>query len=168
VEAAPCNTLFVGNLPWTVDTDGLSALFSRFKPTGAEVQKRLSGRSKGFGTVSFTSVADATTALNAMTGYELEGRVLTVRFDKDNGGSSLTPSPRLFVGNLAWSVDDEVLAEMFTGFDVSSATVKVVNGRSRGFGIVEMKSVAEAQRVLSTKAEFDHEGRTVFVRFDRQ
>ncbi|RMD72230.1 MAG: RNA-binding protein, partial [Chloroflexi bacterium] len=48
---------------------------------------------------------------------------------------------KLFVGNLAWSVDDATLEQFFQAYgDVRSA--RVINdretGRSRGFGFVEM------------------------------
>lgn len=58
---------------------------------------------------------------------------------------------KLFVGNLAWSVDDATLESFFQAYgDVRSA--RVINdretGRSRGFGFVEME-VADVAKVIS-------------------
>jgi RNA-binding proteins (RRM domain) len=58
---------------------------------------------------------------------------------------------KLFVGNLAWSVDDATLEAFFQDYgNVRSA--RVINdretGRSRGFGFVEME-VADVATVIS-------------------
>ena len=52
---------------------------------------------------------------------------------------------KIFVGNLAWKVDDQELENMFAKYgEVQSA--KVISdretGRSRGFGFVEMEDGA--------------------------
>ena len=56
---------------------------------------------------------------------------------------------RLYVGNLAWSVNDDQLREYFAGAGtVNSATVisDRDSGRSKGFGFVEMSTEEEAQK----------------------
>ncbi len=57
----------------------------------------------------------------------------------------------LYVGNLAYSVDDEMLREAFEAYgNVSSASVVVdrETGRSRGFGFVEMPNADEAKAAI--------------------
>lgn len=164
-DDTPTNTLYVGNLPWEVTSEGLADLFAGIEIVTCEVQKRLSGRSKGFGTVEFTSVDDAVAGLNMIAGQVVGERTLTVRFDKQ--AQVVVPCSKLFVGNLPWSVDDDTLLGMFTGYSVTSAFVKIVGGRSRGFGVVEFESLQEAERFLMEKPEFEFDGRTIFVRFDR-
>jgi len=62
-EADP-NTLYVGNLSWTVTDDDLKTMFSPYGAIStATVAKAPSGRSKGFGLVKFTNVASAHKAL---------------------------------------------------------------------------------------------------------
>lgn len=74
------NKLYVGNLPYTVDSDQLRNLFAEFgEITEARViTDRHSGRSKGFGFVEFTNEEDAQKAIDAMSGKDIEGRNLVV------------------------------------------------------------------------------------------
>ena len=73
---------------------------------------------------------------------------------------------KLFVGGLAWAVDDDMLRHHFEQYgDVTDA--KVIHdrdtGRSRGFGFVTYQEEADANRA---KEELDgsmHEGRTIRV-----
>jgi len=166
VPETPNNRLFVGNLPWTVTTPQLRDLFSKFNPESAEIQKGLTGRSKGFGTVVFRSETEATAAVSALNNTNVDGRDITVRYDKDSSATQ-TPS-RLFVGNLPWSASDDDLIAMFEGFSVVSANVKTANGRSRGFGLVEFQTLDEAKKAHNAKTEFTFQDRTIFTKFDRQ
>jgi RNA recognition motif-containing protein len=72
---------------------------------------------------------------------------------------------KLFVGNLAWSVDDQKLEEVFREFgDVQSA--RVINdrdtGRSRGFGFVEM-DVDDVATVIRNTDGLEVSGRPIRV-----
>jgi RNA recognition motif-containing protein len=72
----------------------------------------------------------------------------------------------LYVGNLAYSVGDETLSEVFSEFGtVASATVLSDRdtGRSRGFGFVEMGSDAEAQAAIEGLHDQDVDGRPIIV-----
>lgn len=161
----PSNSLYVGNLPWDVTSEDLANMFGGMQIGSCEVQKRLSGRSKGFGTVEFHSVEDATAAMSMVVGRVVGERALTVRYDKQM--ATTMPCNKIFVGNLPWSVTDEVLMGMFQGYAILGGQVKVVKGRSKGYGIVEFDSVQTAELVLQEKSEFEFEGRQIFTRFDR-
>lgn len=72
---------------------------------------------------------------------------------------------KLFVGNLAWSVDDQKLESVFRAHgDVQSA--RVINdrdtGRSRGFGFVEM-DVDDVSSVIRATDGLDIDGRPIRV-----
>ena len=73
------NKLFVGSLPWSVNNDSLRELFAQYgEITDAVViMDRDSGRSKGFGFVTFTTEEAAQKALE-MDGKEVEGRTIVV------------------------------------------------------------------------------------------
>lgn len=86
------NKLFVGSLPWSINSDSLRELFSQYgEITDAVViTDRDSGRSKGFGFVTFANEADAQKALE-MHEREIEGRKIVVnvakpRENRSNGG----------------------------------------------------------------------------------
>lgn len=72
--------LFVGGLPWATTDEGLRKAFEGFGLIAEAnvVRERDSGRSRGFGFVTFESADDAKTALDAMNGQEFEGRELRV------------------------------------------------------------------------------------------
>jgi len=72
-------TLFVANLPFGLDDEGLSKLFKDQKVTKAHVVKNRNGRSKGFGFVEFDNEADQKTALDASSKLSAEGRELIVK-----------------------------------------------------------------------------------------
>jgi RNA recognition motif-containing protein len=74
------NKLFVGNLAWEVGFEDLKEAFSKFgEVTDAFVATdKYSGRSRGFGFVTFADEAAAQTAKAEMQGFELKGREINV------------------------------------------------------------------------------------------
>jgi cold-inducible RNA-binding protein len=73
---------------------------------------------------------------------------------------------KLYVGNLSYSTKSADLEKMFAPFGkVDSATVVEDrdDGRSKGFGFVEMSSDAEAQAAILALDGKANEGRTLKV-----
>jgi cold-inducible RNA-binding protein len=72
--------LFVGNLSWDTNDDSLNAAFSTFgEITEATViSDRHSGRSRGFGFVTFVDDEAADKATAELNGTELDGREIKV------------------------------------------------------------------------------------------
>ena len=72
--------LFVGGLSWDTTTEDLRTAFAKFGVVSdvAVVLDRATGRSRGFGFVTFELAADAGEAIKAMNGAELDGRTLKV------------------------------------------------------------------------------------------
>ncbi len=67
---------------------------------------------------------------------------------------------RVYVGNLKYSVTNEQLQEIFSGY----GTVKNVNViEGRGFAFVEMSSVEEAQKAKEALNGTDFEGRVLRI-----
>lgn len=70
----------------------------------------------------------------------------------------------IFVGNLAWGVDDIALREAFEAHGVVERA-KVIHdretGRSRGFGFVEMPNREEAENALEAMEGKDLMGRAI-------
>lgn len=71
---------------------------------------------------------------------------------------------RLYVGNLPYSTRDDSLRQLFTQFgDVISATVIMMrDGRSKGFGFVELADDA-ARAAIEKLNGAEHEGRKLVV-----
>jgi heterogeneous nuclear ribonucleoprotein A1/A3 len=84
------NKLFIGGLSWDTDDSGLRAAFQPFGDIkeARVVTDRDTGRSRGFGFVTYSSRDEASSALEAMNGATLDGRTLRVdeAQDKNRGG----------------------------------------------------------------------------------
>ncbi len=80
--------LFVGGLSWGTDDHGLRAAFEQFgEVTDAKViTERETGRSRGFGFVTFAEGGDADAAIDEMNGATLDGRTLTVNEAQERRG----------------------------------------------------------------------------------
>lgn len=74
------NKLFVGGLSWNTKDDGLRAAFERFGAINEAkvILDRDTGRSRGFGFVTFGSPEEARKAMEEMNGVELDGRTIKV------------------------------------------------------------------------------------------
>lgn len=79
------NKLFVGSLSWNTDDDGLRNAFEEFgEVTDAKViTERDTGRSRGFGFVTFANSDDAQSAISAMDGQQLDGRTIAVNLARE-------------------------------------------------------------------------------------
>ncbi|CAH2054532.1 unnamed protein product [Thlaspi arvense] len=72
--------------------------------------------------------------------------------------SSASPSSKLFIGGLSWSVDEQSLKDAFSSFgEVSEVRIAYDkgSGRSRGYGFVDF---AEEDDALSAKHAMDGKG----------
>ena len=72
--------LYVGNLPWTVTNDSLKEMFAQFGEVteAVVITDRMSGRSKGFGFVTFATEEAAQGAIQQMNEKDIEGRKIVV------------------------------------------------------------------------------------------
>lgn len=90
-RSAPSNTLFLGNLSFDCTNEGIQEIFAEYGnitrvslPTDRDT-----GSLKGFGYVDFGSQQEATAALEALNGQEIEGRNIRIDYAaarEDNGG----------------------------------------------------------------------------------
>lgn len=132
-----------------------------------------SGRSKGFGFVSFERHEDAQRAVDETNGKELNGKQIYVgraqkkverqtelkrEFEQMKQGRITSyQGVNLYVRNLDDGIDDERLRKEFSAFGtITSAKVTMEGGRSKGFGFVCFSSPEEA-----TKAVTEINGRIV-------
>ncbi|CDJ37022.1 Gbp1p protein, putative [Eimeria tenella] len=75
--------IFVSNLPWKTSWHELKDLFRECgEVIRADVMEMPGGRSKGVGTVLFASRESAQNAIDTFNNYVLDGRQISVRFDR--------------------------------------------------------------------------------------
>ena len=80
--------LFVGGIAWATSDDGLREAFEAFGDvTEAKIiTDRETGRSRGFGFVTFTTSEAAEAAIEGMNGQSLDGRTLIVNEARERRG----------------------------------------------------------------------------------
>jgi len=165
--------LFVGNLPYDMDSEKLAEVFNEagVVEIAEVIYNRETDRSRGFGFVTMSTVEEAEKAVETFNRYDINGRILTVNKAAPRGSRPERPrvnepSFRIYVGNLPWQVDDARLEQVF------SEHGKVVNarvisdqetGRSRGFGFVTMSSETELQDAIAALDGQNLEGRAIRV-----
>ncbi|KAG8488034.1 hypothetical protein CXB51_018332 [Gossypium anomalum] len=166
--------LFVGNLPFDVDSQSLAMLFEKAGTVEiAEViYNRDTEQSRGFGFVTMSSIEEAEKAVEQFNRYDLNGRLLTVNKAAPRG-SRLDRPPRVFerafrvyVGNLPWDVDNARLEQLFSehGKVVEARVVyDRETGRSRGFGFVTMSSETELNDAIAALDGQSLDGRAIRV-----
>ncbi|RRT72296.1 hypothetical protein B296_00012609 [Ensete ventricosum] len=143
VEFSPDLKLFVGNLPFNVDSSQLAGLFQRA------------------GNVEMVEVKPL---FNSVIRQTLEGRPMRVNSGppprKDElpsrgfrAGGNLDVANRVYVGNLSWGVDNLALETLFSE-QGKVLEARVVydreSGRSRGFGFVTYTSAEEVENAISS------------------
>lgn len=79
--------LFVGGLSWGTTEEGLRAAFESYGPLQEVkiITDRDTGRSRGFGFVTFANDDDATRAMEELNGNALDGRTITVNEAHERG-----------------------------------------------------------------------------------
>nr|AFK42498.1 unknown [Medicago truncatula] len=166
--------IFVGNLPFDVDSEKLAQLFEQSGTVEiAEViYNRDTDRSRGFGFVTMSTSEEVERAVNKFSGFELDGRLLTVNNAAPRGTPRLR-QPRTFnsglrayVGNLPWDVDNSSLEQLFSEHGkVESAQVVYdrETGRLRGFGFVTMSNEAEMNDAIAALDGQSFNGRAIRV-----
>jgi RNA recognition motif-containing protein len=72
---------------------------------------------------------------------------------------------KIYVGNLPFSVDDEALKNIFSGYDVEEATIikDKFSGRSKGFGFVTISDDESAKKAVEEFNGKEVEGRELKV-----
>lgn len=193
-SSGPSGTrVFVGNLAWGVESEELESIFQEKvgNVVSVDVKTKADGRSKGWAIVDFGSEEDAKRAISELHDFEVEGRLMIVREDKETGGGrpqtkkstkaskskkstrssgGSGSGTRIFVGNLSWSVTSDDLAELYKPCgEVIEATVQEqANGRSKGWAIVEFATPAQAESAIKEMNGLSFMDRDMIVREDRE
>uniref|UniRef100_A0A8D3CNH3 Polyadenylate-binding protein n=1 Tax=Scophthalmus maximus TaxID=52904 RepID=A0A8D3CNH3_SCOMX len=173
-RAREFTNVYIKNFGEDMDDEKLKELFGRYGPAlSIRVMTDESGKSKGFGFVSFERHEDAQKAVDDMNGKDMNGRQVYVGRAQKKGERqnelkrkfeqmkqdrmTRYQGVNLYVKNLDDGLDDERLRKEFSPFGtITSAKVMMEGGRSKGFGFVCFSSPEEA-----TKAVTEMNGRIV-------
>uniref|UniRef100_A0A8C5A7U6 Polyadenylate-binding protein n=1 Tax=Gadus morhua TaxID=8049 RepID=A0A8C5A7U6_GADMO len=173
-KAKEFTNVYIKNFSDDMTDDQLKVLFDQHGRTlSVKVMTDPSGKSRGFGFVSYEKHEDANRAVEEMNGTEVQGKTVFVgraqkkmerqaelkrRFEMlKQERISRYQGVNLYIKNLDDTIDDEKLRKEFSPFgSITSAKVMLEEGRSKGFGFVCFSSPEEA-----TKAVTEMNGRIV-------
>lgn len=161
--AEPRSRVFVQNLPWSVTWSDLKSMCDTYGTVlRTDVQQDELGRSRGCGTVAFSTAAAAAAAIDALDGSELEGRKLIARLDQRE-------RCKLHVGNLPYSATWADLKDHFAAYGPvirTEVATEPVSRRSRGFGTVLFADAEAAAAALKAAHNSEFRGRELLVKYD--
>uniref|UniRef100_A0A674A323 Polyadenylate-binding protein n=1 Tax=Salmo trutta TaxID=8032 RepID=A0A674A323_SALTR len=173
-KAKEFTNVYIKNFGDDMNDDKLKEMFDQYgKTLSVRIMADPSGKSRGFGFVSYEKHEDANKACEEMNGQEFNGKTVFVgraqkkmerqaelkrKFEMlKQERISRYQGVNLYIKNLDDTIDDEKLRKEFTPFgSITSAKVMLEEGRSKGFGFVCFSSPEEA-----TKAVTEMNGRIV-------
>lgn len=174
-------SIYVGNLPFSLRNEELrdtlmNILGNDFGTINVRISFADYTRSRGFAHVDFMDQESANIALEKLTALEIQGRPAVVRpaagkqsARQDNGpreqrniGERRENKPfngttdfSVFIGNLPWEVDKDLIREMIDDVVGKDLLKRVLihtdkaTGRSKGFGHLNFDSKEAAERAVS-------------------
>ena len=92
--------IFVGGLSWNTDEESLTSHFTKFGniEEAKIITDRETGRSRGFGFITFSDAEEANQAVSEMDGAEIDGRNIRVNIAEDKRRSGPPRGNRGFGG----------------------------------------------------------------------
>jgi len=156
-EAAAFYTLFVGDLSGDVTDKKLQKAFS---PFGEVKDARVmmdpnTGRSRGFGFISYRTKQEAESALAQMNGEWLGSRAIRVNWANQKNQTQQTSelseqgtenNTSVYVGNLQPTVTEESIRQLFSEFSPGIEQIRI----HKGFAFVHFKAHQQAKQALLT------------------
>lgn len=151
--------LVVLGIPWDVDTNGLKEYMSKFGELEdcVVMKERSTGRSRGFGYVTFTSVEDAKKALSSE--HHLGNRLLEVKVatpKEEMTRSSTKKVTRIFVARIPPSVTESTFRSHFEKYgeitDLYMPKDPTTKGH-RGIGFITFASAESVDNLMNDTHE---------------
>ncbi|XP_019424735.1 PREDICTED: polyadenylate-binding protein 7-like isoform X2 [Lupinus angustifolius] len=145
-------SLYVGDLHPDVSEGQIFELFSEFKSLASVrvCRDTSTGKSLCYGYVNFVSPQDAIRAIELKNHAILNGKAIRVMWSRRDPGARKNNSANVFVKNLAESIDNAGLEDLFKRFGniLSSKVVMSENGKSKGYGFVQFESEESANAAI--------------------
>lgn len=140
--------IFVKNLAKSIDNKTLYDTFSMFgNILSCKVATNAKRESLGYGFVHYESDESAKNAIERVNGMVIAGETVTVtpfKSRKERGGPDKSKFTNIYVKNLPEDYSKEQVDALFTAFGpITSSMIAINEGKSRGFGFVNM-ATAEA------------------------
>lgn len=150
--------LVVLGIPWDVDSEGLRQYMCQFGDLEDVIvmKDRVSGQSRGFGYVTFSSYEGAEIAVASQ--HVLQGRTLEVKIAtrKSEMGPTSRKSTRIFVARISPIVTDEMFRSYFEKYGSILDAYRpkdLTTKQHRGYGFVTYENAESVDKVMSESHE---------------
>lgn len=184
-------SVYLGNLSWDLDEDALFDTISQIaEPTSVEIKRKRDGRSLGYAIAQFATPEDGQAVIESLHGQNLEGREVNCREDRGERAraprqprqprqpreprepreeaSPAAPTNRVYIGNLSWDTDEDLLLDVFADYNVVTANVqRQHSGASKGWALAEFSTEDDAAAAIDAMNGAEIDGREAIVREDR-
>jgi len=144
--------IFVKNLSPTIDNQQLCDTFSKFgNILSCKVSTNSRGEPLGYGFVHYESEEFARKAVEAVNGKMIAGQTVTVApFKSRNERGTGASFTNLYCKNIPLTFSDEEFEKTFSQFGTvtSSKVIRDAEGKSKGFGFVNLTNADEAKAAV--------------------
>jgi heterogeneous nuclear ribonucleoprotein A1/A3 len=162
--------LFVRGLAWETSSQTLCDAFEQYGEIeeGAVIMDKASGKSRGFGFVTFKHMDSAQKALKEPS-KTIDGRITVSNLavaSTGPGQSADQAQRKLYIGGLSYDTANDKLLEVFSKYgeiEEGSVAYDKNTNKSRGFAFVTFKTVEATKRALKEPNK-TIDGRTVTVK----
>ncbi|CAL5361213.1 unnamed protein product [Camellia sinensis] len=164
--------LFVGGVAWETTEETFSNYFCKYGEITDSVimLDKLTGRSRGFGFVTFADPAVADKVLEE--DHVIDGRVVEVkrtvpRADMQMQVKREQKTKKIFVGGIPPSLTEDDLKEYFSSYgSITEHQIMLDHntGRSRGFGFVTFDDEETVERIFSNGQTHELGGKQVEIK----
>ncbi|KAJ7564656.1 hypothetical protein O6H91_02G044400 [Diphasiastrum complanatum] len=148
--------LFVRGLSWETTSQALCEAFEEYGEIeeGAVIVDKATGRSKGFGFITFKHMDSAQEALKEPSKH-IDGRIAVCNLAAAGSSTINNPSDqsqrKLYIGGLSYETTSDTLLNMFSQYgeiEEGAVAYDKNTNKSRGFAFVTFKTVEASKKAL--------------------
>ncbi|EFJ23104.1 hypothetical protein SELMODRAFT_151090 [Selaginella moellendorffii] len=163
--------LFVRGLAWETTSQDLRDAFEQFGEIeeGAVIIDKATGKSRGFGFITFKHMDSAQRALKEPS-KTIDGRITVCNLasvgTSGSGGTNDQAQRKLYIGGLSYETSNETLLNIFSKYgeiEEGAVAYDKNTNKSRGFAFVTYKTVEAARNAIDDPNK-TIEGRHVIVK----